>query len=115
MSRARHYERFLPIVRDAAMQASFSFPDISFNELAAWAWLGVLEAFERRRGDLTNREVEEYARYRIHGALLDAADHRDADGRALAALSARLTTAIKLLSDRLVRAPEESELAEELG
>lgn len=113
MTRAAHFERFLPIVRHAAMQASACFPDIPFDELAAWAWLGVLEAFQRRRGDLTHREIEAYAMYRIHGAMLDAADRRQAG--ALVALSARLTTAIELLSERLCRAPDEDEIADELG
>ncbi len=92
------------------MQAAASFPGVCFSKLAAWAWLGVLEAFERRQADLTAAEVEEYALYRLRGALLDAAE----DGSDAAALSARVTAAIARARASAGRAPTEDEIAAEL-
>ncbi|HEY8079412.1 MAG TPA: sigma factor-like helix-turn-helix DNA-binding protein [Labilithrix sp.] len=106
-----HSRRFLPLVRSAAMQAAASFPGVGFSKLVAWAWLGVLEALERRQDDLTAAEVEEYALYRLQGALLDAAE----DGSDAAALSDRVTAAIKRARSSAGRAPTQAEIASELG
>jgi len=113
--RHAHYQRLLPFVRRAAMRVAAHVPEVSFSELAAWAWLGALEACERSEGDLTSEEIEEYALYRIHGALVDAVITHDPTGSALRELSARVTVAIRRLTAALERPPERGEIARELG
>jgi RNA polymerase sigma factor for flagellar operon FliA len=113
--RHAHYRRFVGIVEQAATHAAARFPSTSYSELSAWAWLGVIESFERRVGELAPEDVVDYTRWRVDGAIFDAIAARDPEARELRALSSRITVAIRTLSEILSRPPEAAEIARELG
>lgn len=114
---ARHacYRRILPALRHATLRAAARCPSRSYSELAAWAWLGVVEAFERRAGALGDDELDAYTLYRMHGALFDGIASADAATEGLRALSSRVTLAIRRLAGELRRPPRRTEIAGALG
>lgn len=109
------YLRLRPVVRRAVMRLSAEAPKVSFDELSAWAWEGVLDAVERSRGDLDPDETLAYAAYRAHGALLDALAERSPRARTARAASERLTTVIRDLEHRTGAPPHEDAIAVALG
>jgi RNA polymerase sigma factor for flagellar operon FliA len=109
------YQRLRPLVRRAVMRLSAEAPKVSFDELSAWAWEGVLDAVERSRGDLDPEEALAYAAYRAHGALLDALAERCPRARTARAASERLTTIIRDLEHRTGSPPHEDAIAVALG
>ena len=109
------YLRLRPLVRRAVMRLSAEAPKVSFDELSAWAWEGVLDAVERSRGDLDPEEALAYAAYRAHGALLDALAERSPRARTARAASERLTAIIRELERRTGSPPHEDAIAVALG
>jgi RNA polymerase sigma factor FliA len=109
------YSRLRPLVRRAVMRLSAEAPKVSFDELSAWAWEGVLDAVERSRGDLDPEEALAYAAYRAHGALLDALAERSPRARTARAASERLTAIIRELERRTGSPPHEDAIAVALG
>jgi RNA polymerase sigma factor for flagellar operon FliA len=97
------------------MRLSAEVPKVSFDELSAWAWEGVLDAVERSRGDLDPEETLAYAAYRAHGALLDALAERSPRARTARAASERLTVIIRDLERRTGAPPHEDAIAVALG
>jgi RNA polymerase sigma factor for flagellar operon FliA len=113
---AEDYRRFLPIVRRTAMKLARRLPShISVADLTGYAWLGLIEAYARAAPEMDKEEFEAYALYRIRGAMLDHLRTLDPQTRAGRAASRKLTRMIASLSTRLGRAPEEEEIARELG
>ena len=97
------------------MRLSAEAPQVSFDELSAWAWEGVLDAAQRSRGDVDPEEILAYAAYRAHGALLDALAERSPRARTARAASERLTAIIRELERRTGSPPHEDAIAVALG
>lgn len=112
---AAHYAKYLPIVRRTAMKLARKVPaHITVQDLVGYAWLGLVEAFNRASPDMDEDEFEAYALYRIRGAMLDHLRSLDTHTRASRTLSRRVTRAIAKLTGALERPPEEEEIAREL-
>ncbi len=110
------YERFLPLVQRTATRLARSLPaTIGVSDLVSYGWVGLLEAFERASPDMDPEEFEAYALYRIRGAALDHVRRLDPTTRTTRALSRSVARSIKSLTRTLGRAPEEEEIAAELG
>jgi RNA polymerase sigma factor for flagellar operon FliA len=110
------YRRYLPIVRRTAMRLARKLPaHISVADLIGYAWVGLIEAFGRTNDGMSEEEFEAYALYRIRGSMLDHLRSLDPATRASRAASRKVTRAIATLQARLGRAPEEEEIAKELG
>lgn len=113
---AEDYRRYLPIVRRTAMRLARKVPDhITVNDLVGYAWIGLVEAYNRAPEKMTAEEFEAYALYRIRGAMLDHLRSLDTHSRTSRALSRKVTKAITDLTKSLGRAPEEEEIAKELA
>ncbi len=109
------YERFLPLIRRAAMRLVRKLPDhITIGDLIGYGWVGLMEAYQRAQPDMPEQEFEAYASYRIRGAMLDYLRTLDPATRDLRRASRRLTEAIRTLTAKHSRPPEEDELAREL-
>lgn len=109
------YMRLRPIVRRAVMRLSAEAPQVTFDELSAWAWEGVLDAAQRSRGDVDPEEILAYAAYRAHGALLDALAERSPRAKTARSASERLTEVIRDLERRTGSPPHEDAIAVALG
>jgi RNA polymerase sigma factor for flagellar operon FliA len=112
----RAYERFLPLIRRAAMRLVRKLPDhITIGDLIGYGWVGLMEAYQRAQPDMPEQEFEAYASYRIRGAMLDYLRTLDPATRDLRRSSRRLTEVIRSLTAKLGRPPEEEEVAAALG
>ena len=112
---ADDYRRYLPIVRRTAMRLARKVPDhITVNDLVGYAWIGLVEAYNRANESMPEEEFEAYALYRIRGAMLDHLRSLDTHSRTSRALSRKVTRAIAELTKKLGRQPEEEEIAKDL-
>jgi RNA polymerase sigma factor for flagellar operon FliA len=110
------YERFLPMVRRAAMRFARRVPShISVSDLVGYGWVGLMEAYQRADPNMPPGEFEAYASYRIRGAMLDYLRSLDPATRELRRSSRKVTDAIRTLTGEKGRAPEEEEIALALG
>jgi RNA polymerase sigma factor for flagellar operon FliA len=110
------YERYLPIVRRIAMRTVRSLPpSITIDDVVSAGWLGMVEALGRRTEEMTEDHFEAFASYRVRGAILDYLRTLDPMSRKLRGASRRITEVVSTLVGRLGRAPEEDEVAGELG
>jgi RNA polymerase sigma factor for flagellar operon FliA len=106
------YERFLPMIRRAAMRLVRKVPKhITVNDLIGYGWVGLMEAYQRSQPDMPAHEFEAYASYRIRGAMLDYLRTLDPATRDLRRASKRLTEVIRALTSTHNRPPEEEEIA----
>lgn len=109
------YERFLPLIRRAAMRLVRKVPEhITVGDLIGYGWVGLMEAYQRAQPDMPEQEFEAYASYRIRGAMLDYLRTLDPATRDLRRASRRLTEAIRALTAKFNRPPQEEEIASEL-
>ncbi len=110
------YERFLPMIRRLAMRTVRKVPShVTVNDLMGYAWLGLVEAYNRAPEGMPEGEFEAYASYRIRGAMLDYLRSLDPMARTMRAQSRQISRAISDLTKKHGRAPEEAEIAAELG
>jgi RNA polymerase sigma factor for flagellar operon FliA len=110
------YERFLPLVRRTAMRLARRVPaTITVADLVGYGWVGLMEAYQRSATDMPDEEFQAYALYRVRGAMLDYLRSLDPATRDLRRASRRVAHAIRDLSQRLGREPEEEEIAQSLG
>lgn len=110
------YKKYLPIVRRTAMRLARKVPStVNISDLIGYAWIGLVEAFARAAPEMDEQEFEAYALYRIRGAMLDHLRSLDTQSRQSRATSRKVTRAITALTKRFGRAPEETEIAAELG
>lgn len=110
------YKKYLPIVRRTAMRLARKVPStVNIADLIGYAWIGLVEAFARAAPEMDEQEFEAYALYRIRGAMLDHLRSLDTHSRQSRATSRKVTRAITALTKTLGRAPEEDEIAKELG
>jgi RNA polymerase sigma factor FliA len=111
MNRAA-YERFLPLVRRTAMRLARRVPStITVSDLVGYGWIGLMEAYQRSAEDMPDEEFQAYALYRVRGAMLDYLRSLDPATRDLRRASRRVAVAIRELSHKLGREPEEEEIA----
>jgi RNA polymerase sigma factor for flagellar operon FliA len=109
------YERFLPLIRRAAMRLVRKVPEhITVGDLIGYGWVGLMEAYQRAQPDMPAQEFEAYASYRIRGAMLDYLRTLDPATRDLRRASRKLTDVIRALTGRFNRPPQEEEIAAEL-
>lgn len=110
------YEKYLPIVRRIAMRTVRSLPpSVTIDDVISAGWLGMVEALGRRTADMTDDHFEAFASYRVRGAILDHLRMLDPMSRKLRGASRRITQVAAELVGRLGRAPEQEEVAKELG
>jgi RNA polymerase sigma factor FliA len=110
------YERYMPLVRRIAMRTVRTLPStISIDDLLSAGWIGMAEALARRTPAMDEDHFEAYASYRVRGAILDYLRSLDPLSRKLRGASRRITEAASELTARNGRAPDEDELAGELG
>ncbi len=110
------YERYLPLVRRIAMRLVRQLPQaITVDDLLSAGWVGLVEAARRRTPQMPEEEFEAYASHRVRGAILDYLRSLDPMSRRMRGASRQITGAIRSLTARLSRAPEEEEIASELG
>jgi len=109
------YDRFLPLVRRTAMRLARRVPaTITVADLVGYGWIGLMEAFQRSSPDMPEDEFDAYALYRVRGAMLDYLRSLDPTTRDLRRASRDVARAIRELSGRLGRQPEEEEIARTL-
>ena len=110
------YEKFQPLVRRTAMRLARRVPaSISVADLVGYGWIGLMEAYQRSDAKMPNEEFEAYALYRVRGAMLDYLRSLDPATRDLRRASRRVSSAIRELSGKLGREPEEEEIARALN
>ncbi len=73
-----------------------------------------MEAYQRTDAHMPNEEFEAYALYRVRGAMLDYLRSLDPTTRDLRRASRKVAHAIRVLSAKLGKEPEEEEIAREL-
>ena len=85
-------------------------------DLAGYGWVGLMEAYQRSAANMREEEFEAYALYRVRGAMLDyLSGALIRVTRDLRRSSRRVARAIRDLSQKLGREPEEEEIAESMG
>ena len=110
------YQRYLPLVRRITMRLVRKLPpEVTLDDLLGAGWVGLVEALRRRTDVMDEEQFEAYASHRIRGAILDYLRSLDPMSRKLRGASRQISSAIKTLSSRLGRPPEEEEIAGELG
>jgi RNA polymerase sigma factor for flagellar operon FliA len=110
------YERFLPLVRRTAMRLARRVPsNITVADLVGYGWVGLMEAYQRSAANMREEEFEAYALYRVRGAMLDYLRSLDPATRDLRRASRSVARAIRDLSQKLSREPEEEEIAQSMG
>jgi RNA polymerase sigma factor for flagellar operon FliA len=87
---------------------------ITVGDLIGYGWVGLMEAYQRAQPDMPEQEFEAYASYRIRGAMLDYLRTLDPATRDLRRASRKLTEAIRVLTAKYNRPPQEEEIAVEL-
>jgi RNA polymerase sigma factor for flagellar operon FliA len=110
------HQRYLPLVRRIAMRTVRSLPStLTLDDILSAGWVGLIEAHKRRTPDQTEEQFEAYASYRVRGAILDYLRSLDPLSRKLRGASRRISEAIRDLTNKLGRTPNEGETAAELG
>lgn len=110
------YDRYAPLVRRIAMRVVRRLPPtITIDDMLSAGWVGLAEALTRCSSQMPEEEVEAYVSHRVRGAMLDYLRSLDPMSRRMRSASRQVTTAVKTLTTRLGRAPEEEELADEMG
>jgi RNA polymerase sigma factor for flagellar operon FliA len=110
------YERYTPLVRRIAMKTIRSLPSsVTLDDLLSAGWIGLAEALRRRTASMDEEQFEAYASHRVQGAILDYLRSLDPLSRKLRGASRRITEVTADLTRRLGRAPEEEEIAADLG
>ncbi|HMA97206.1 MAG TPA: RNA polymerase sigma factor FliA [Polyangiaceae bacterium] len=115
-TRQQLYERYTPLVRRIAMKTIRTLPaSYTLDDLLSAGWIGLADALRRRTETMDEVQFEAYASHRVQGAILDYLRSLDPLSRKLRGASRRITEATAVLVARLGRAPEEDEIAAELG
>ncbi len=110
------YERYTPLVRRIAMKTVRTLPSsVTLDDLLSAGWIGLAEALRRRTAVMDEEQFEAYASHRVQGAILDYLRSLDPLSRKLRGASRRITEVTVELQRRLGRAPDEEEIAGELG
>ena len=104
----------LPQVRLIARRIQERLPDsISLDDLVSTGVLGLISAIDHF-DPVHNVKLKTYAEYKIRGAILDSLRGLDWAPRQKRRQAKRIEAAISTAEQRLKRAPDEQEIAEEL-
>src|SRR5690606_13938941 len=107
--------QYTPLVRRVALQLVARLPaNVELDDLMQAGMMGLLDAARRYR-EMAEAQFETYATTRIRGAMLDELRSQDWLPRSVRSKSRQIETAIQELNHRLLRAPSEAEVADELG
>ena len=110
------YDRYLPLVRRIAMKLVRRLPShITLDDLVGAGWVGLVEALRKRDTIASDPQFEAYAAYRVRGSILDYLRSLDPMTRKMRGASRQITAAIKELTARSLRVPNEDEIANALG
>ena len=113
--RNRLVEQYLPLVKYTGERIWARLPDgVELDDLISAGVFGLMDAinaFDLSRGV----KFETYCVPRIRGAMLDELRTMDWVPRLVRSKASKLNEAIKQLEARLGRAPNENELAEQMG
>jgi RNA polymerase sigma factor for flagellar operon FliA len=107
--------RFIPIIRQAAYRLARRLPPhVSIDDLVGAGFVGLVDAYRRYDASVCDR-FDGYADVRIRGAMIDELRSYDPLSRDLRAFATKRAATVRALETRLGRAPEEAEVAAELG
>ncbi len=103
------------MVRRVAMQLISRLPaSVELDDLMQAGMMGLLDAV-RRYQQTPDAQFETYAMTRVRGAMLDELRSQDWLPRSVRTKARSLETAVHRLHNKLLRAPTETEIAEELN
>ena len=106
---------YMPLVRTVARRLHRSFPQhVELDDLVSAGTLGLLDAIRKYQPG-RDASFKGYAQVRIRGAILDSLRELDWGTRELRRRGREIQKAIASCEHRLGRAPEEAEIAAELG
>ncbi|MGB3287883.1 MAG: RNA polymerase sigma factor FliA [Burkholderiaceae bacterium] len=104
-----------PLVRRLALQLIAKLPaSVELDDLMQAGMMGLLDAV-RRYQQTGEAQFETYAITRIRGAMLDELRSQDWLPRSVRSKTKNIEQAVHALGHRLMRAPTEAEIAEEMG
>lgn len=107
--------QYIPLVRRLALQMVARLPaNIQLEDLTQAGLMGLLDAI-RRYEKMPDAQFETYATTRIRGAMLDELRGQDWLPRSVRSKARSIEQAIARLNQQLMRAPDETEIADELG
>src|SRR5690554_2569845 len=107
--------QYAPLVRRLALQLVAKLPaSVEVDDLMQAGMMGLLDAV-RRYQQTADAQFETYAVTRIRGAMLDELRSQDWLPRSVRSKTRTIEQAIHALTHRLLRAPTETEIAEEMG
>ncbi|MDH4573313.1 RNA polymerase sigma factor FliA [Salinicola acroporae] len=108
-------EQYLPMVRRHALSLQVRLPaSVELDDLIQAGMLGLLDAMGRY-DDAHGASFSTYANQRIRGAMIDELRSRDWMPRSVRRSARALDQAVRRLEQQLGRAPEEREIAREMG
>ncbi|MBI4819600.1 MAG: FliA/WhiG family RNA polymerase sigma factor [Deltaproteobacteria bacterium] len=106
---------YVPLVKRVAKQVARRLPShVGLDDLVGAGLVGLLEAYDRYDGRDSVR-FEQFAEFRIRGAILDELRRRDVMARDARGEAKRIEATLGALEGELGRQAEEEELAEKLG
>ncbi|WP_263380176.1 FliA/WhiG family RNA polymerase sigma factor [Granulicella paludicola] len=113
--RERRLIEHLPMVRYIARRVHERLPQhVEIEDLVSAGVFGLMDAFNKF--DQSKMvQFKSYAQFRIRGAILDSLRELDWSPRELRRKGRAIEEAIRALTQRCGRAPQESEIARELG
>ncbi|CUJ28941.1 RNA polymerase sigma factor FliA [Achromobacter xylosoxidans] len=105
---------YAPLVRKLALQLLARLPaSVELDDLIQAGMIGLLDAV-RRYQETADAQFETYATTRIRGAMLDELRGQDWLPRSVRAKARKIEQAIQSLEQRLMRAPTEAEIAQQM-
>ena len=114
-SREASLMQYAPLVKRAAHQMLAKLPaNVEFDDIMQAGMIGLMDAIERFEEE-QGTKFETYANQRIRGAMLDQLRDGDWLPRSVRRSQRTIERAIGQLEHRLGRAPQEAEVAAELG
>lgn len=106
--------QYAPLVRRLALQLAAKLPaSVELDDLMQAGMMGLLDAV-RRYQQSPDAQFETYAVARIRGAMLDELRSQDWLPRSVRSKAKNIEQAIRALEQRLLRPPNEQEIAAEL-
>jgi RNA polymerase sigma factor for flagellar operon FliA len=113
--RERQLVEHLPMVRYIARRIHERLPQhVEIDDLVSAGVFGLMDAFKKFDH---NKKVQfkSYAQFRVRGAILDSLRELDWSPRELRRKGRAVEEAIRTLTQRLSRAPQEAEIAQEMN
>ncbi|WP_110656221.1 RNA polymerase sigma factor FliA [Salinicola halimionae] len=108
-------EQYMPMVRRHALSLQVRLPaSVELDDLIQAGMLGLLDALGRY-DDSHGASFSTYANQRIRGAMIDELRSRDWMPRSVRRSARALDQAVRRLEQQLGRAPDEREIAREMG